>query len=137
MQFTECLPLKCVKTMKFIFTFIFSLGIILCFSQKVYKTPQGERYHLSTCNMVENVSEEITIQEALNRGLTPCKICKPPTVEGILQLAPNIARGQGVSVQCKGMTQRGTRCMHRTKLANGYCYQHNPDKKKIEISLKK
>jgi hypothetical protein len=27
-------------------------------------------------------------------------------------------------VQCKGITQSGTRCRHVTRIANGYCFQH-------------
>ena len=43
-------------------------------------------------------------------------------------------RAQGTNptgtVQCKGMTKKGTRCQHMTRIANGYCFQHNPDKNK-------
>jgi len=33
-------------------------------SQTVYKTPSGQKYHLATCRMVKNVSEEITVGKA-------------------------------------------------------------------------
>ncbi len=29
------------------------------FSQCIYKTPSGEKYHLSTCNVVKNVSTQV------------------------------------------------------------------------------
>ena len=32
-----------------------------------------------------------------------------------------------VTVQCKGLTKSGTRCKHMTRIANGYCFQHQPD----------
>ncbi len=48
-------------------------------SQTVYKTPSGKKYHLASCRMVTNVSQKLTLQEAINLGLTACKICEPPT----------------------------------------------------------
>lgn len=75
--------------------------------------------------MVENVSEKITLEQAIKSGLEPCKICRPGA--GQLNLSSdNKAVGQNVSVQCKGITKKGTRCLHKTHIANGYCYQHQP-----------
>ena len=43
-------------------------------SQTVYITPTGERYHLiSTCGGKN--SRPVSLEEALRRGLTPCKKC--------------------------------------------------------------
>jgi hypothetical protein len=101
--------------------------IVICLStnaQSVYKTPSGKKYHLASCRMVENVSEKLTVAEAVAIGLEPCKICKPETA------APgpdsNKAKGQTHTVQCKGITKAGTRCKHMTSIADGYCYQHRP-----------
>ena len=58
------------------FLLISSCGI----SQTVFKTPSGAKYHLSTCRMVKNVSQEITVVEAKELGLTPCKICNPENI---------------------------------------------------------
>jgi len=74
--------------------------------------------------MVKNVSEEITIQQAIELGLEPCKICNPPTTNAPLGVKK--AQGQNNTVQCKGLTKAGTRCKHMTSIANGYCYQHQP-----------
>jgi len=93
-------------------------------AQTVYKTPSGEKYHLATCHMVKNVSEKITVEEAKQLGLQPCKICKPPTV--LSGPSPNKQQGQSTTVQCRGTTKAGTRCRHMTSIANGYCYQHQP-----------
>jgi len=95
-------------------------------AQKVYKTPSGAKYHLGTCHTVKNVSEEITVEKARESGLQPCKICKPPTVT-TSNLSSNKAQGQARTVQCKGTTKAGTRCKHMTRIANGYCFQHQPD----------
>ena len=56
------------------------LGTLLSLSgkaQTVYKTPSGAKYHLASCRMVKNVSEEMTIEKARALGLEPCKICNP------------------------------------------------------------
>ncbi len=94
-------------------------------AQTVFKTPSGGKYHLASCRMVKNTSEEITVNKAMELGLQPCKICKP----GNIYASPSPvkkAQGQDITVQCKGYTKSGTRCKHMTKIANGYCYQHQP-----------
>lgn len=67
------------------------------------------------------------LQKQFSKRLTPCKICKPPLEENNLKLKPNTPRGESNSVQCMGITKKGTRCKHMTKIANGYCFQHNPE----------
>jgi hypothetical protein len=108
--------------------------IILCFlllsftvkSQNVYKTPSGAKYHLATCRMVKNVSQELTLADAVEMGLQACKICRPPTSSSANFVQKKNAKGESSSVQCKGMTKAGNRCKHMTRIANGYCFQHNP-----------
>lgn len=98
-----------------------------CFSQDVYKTPSGKRYHLSSCRMVENVSRKLVNVEAINTfKLTPCKICKPPAKDQLEKrlTGEDKSVGTSASVRCKGITKKGERCKHQTRLANGYCYQH-------------
>jgi hypothetical protein len=94
-------------------------------AQAVYKTPSGKKYHLATCRMVKNVSEKITLFEARELGLEPCKICNPQTL-GDSNDSSNKAQGESTTVQCHGITKAGTRCKHRTSIANGYCFQHQP-----------
>ncbi len=95
-------------------------------SQNLYKTPSGKKYHLASCRMVKNVSEKISPDQIRALGLTPCKICHPPSLSQIhFSNNPSKAVGQTrQSVRCKGRTKRGTRCKHRTHIANGYCFQH-------------
>lgn len=101
--------------------------------QLVYRTPYGSKYHLYACRMIENASDELTVEEALEQGLTPCSFCDPPALG---QSGKNIASitifhtmpgEKEESTQCMGTTQKGDRCLHSTKNANGYCPQHNPD----------
>lgn len=112
--------------MRYLLFIFFSLSIN---AQNVYKTPSGAKYHLGSCHMVENVSEKITLERAAELGLEPCKICKPQNYRMLgLKSSENRPQGQDQTVQCKGMTKKGTRCKHMTRIANGYCFQHNPDK---------
>ena len=94
-------------------------------AQTVFKTPSGAKYHLATCQMVRNVSEEITVGKAKELGLQPCKICKPQDIY-TGNTPVHKAQGEGLSSQCKGTTKAGTRCKHMTRIANGYCFQHKP-----------
>ncbi|MEO8770195.1 MAG: hypothetical protein ABI402_08925 [Ferruginibacter sp.] len=96
------------------------------FSQTVFKTPSGAKYHLATCRMVKNVSQEITIAEARELGLTPCKICNPENIYAANEQVNHKAQGEDKGVQCSGRTKSGARCKHMTKIGNGYCFQHQP-----------
>jgi hypothetical protein len=106
---------------------IFLLCTCLAKAQSFYKTPSGSKYHLSTCRMVRNVSDEITAAEAIKFGLQPCKICEPENIYAAGAPSPHKAQGQNITVQCKGMTKAGNRCKHMTSIGNGYCYQHQPE----------
>jgi hypothetical protein len=75
--------------------------------------------------MVKNVSEKITPKRALELGLEPCLICTPD-LNNLKPSTENKAKGKSTTVQCHGITKKGTRCKHHTSIANGYCYQHQP-----------
>ena len=78
--------------------------------------------------MIENVSRQISEEEAQKLGLQPCKICKPKIIS-VQSVGTSPKPGtQKESVQCKGTTKQGARCKHMTRIGNGYCFQHNPDK---------
>lgn len=114
-----------MKYIKFIALFILLICTsLLADAQLVYKTPNGAKYHLASCRMVKNASEKITVSKAQKLGLGPCKICNPPASPG----AQSVKAGQGqtTTVQCKGVTKTGNRCLHKTSIGNGYCYQHQP-----------
>lgn len=98
-------------------------------AQAVYVTPYGNHYHRGNCRMVENVSKELKLYDAIKRGYKPCKICKPPIMPNANNLSSNTARGKSNTVQCKGKTASGNRCKHMTSIANGYCFQHNPNRR--------
>jgi hypothetical protein len=110
---------------KLLFLLLLSVGAR---SQTFYKTPSGQKYHLGSCHTVKNVSQEITSQQAIELGLQPCKVCRPANIYGTGMAVPNKAKGQGNTVQCKGTTKAGTRCRHKTRIGDGYCFQHKRGK---------
>ena len=93
-------------------------------SAQVYKTPSGEKYHLATCRSVKNVSQELSLSDAVESGLTPCKICKPPVSKSVRLVSAKKAKGESNTVRCKGMTKAGNRCKRMTGIGGGYCFQH-------------
>ncbi len=113
-----------MKYLKIICLLLISLSVK---SQNVYKTPSGAKYHLATCRMVNNVSQEMTLTNAVETGLAPCKICHPPIIGNSFVVSSKKAKGESNTIQCMGTTKAGNRCKHMTSIANGYCFQHNPD----------
>lgn len=47
-------------------------------SSVVYRTRSGEKYHKATCSYVKGKAIPLTLKEAKEEGLTPCKVCQPP-----------------------------------------------------------
>ena len=47
----------------------------------VYIKEGGKKYHKKNCSLVKTGKTRITLSEALKKGYTPCKICKPQTAE--------------------------------------------------------
>ncbi len=74
-------------------------------AQSVYKTPSGHKYHTAQCRSVKNVSEKITLNEALKLGLSPCKICNPVSVP-LLAASKPVQGDAKITAQCKGMNSR-------------------------------
>lgn len=48
------------------------------YSQTVYVTDTGDKYHREGCSYLLS-SNPITLRQAINRGYTPCSRCNPPT----------------------------------------------------------
>lgn len=126
-----------IKSVISILVFIAATSIVT--AQSIYKTPSGKKYHLNSCRMVENVSKKLLTKNDISKsGLEPCKVCKPPIPTKILFSIDerNKSVGESESVRCIGITQKGTRCKHKTRLANGYCYQHTSQNKNKYNSVK-
>ena len=109
---------------RFLILFLFSVSTS---AQTVYKTPSGSNYHRSNCRMVKNVSSHLNLDKALQNGLSPCKICRPPFRQtlGIIS-KPKKTPGVNSQNQCHAKTQQGLRCKRKTKIGNNFCFQHPP-----------
>lgn len=45
--------------------------------KKVHVTATGEKYHRANCQYLRQSDYEITLKEAMRRGLEPCSVCNP------------------------------------------------------------
>ena len=43
----------------------------------VYRTNTGSKYHKAGCRYLKSSCTEITMDQAISMGLTPCKVCRP------------------------------------------------------------
>ncbi|MFC6267884.1 Ada metal-binding domain-containing protein [Frigoriflavimonas asaccharolytica] len=111
---------------KFLSLLFFALSLN-GYSQQVFTTPSGTKYHLATCRMARNVSYSSSVEKAVSKGFMPCKICKPPTSTKLSKgTSPKKAKGVNGLSQCKGKTKKGIRCKRKTRIGNDYCFQHIP-----------
>ena len=46
----------------------------------VFATRTGKKYHLDGCTFLNKSKIPMTLQEAVDKGLTPCTKCNPPTL---------------------------------------------------------
>ncbi|MEW6363159.1 MAG: MBL fold metallo-hydrolase [Acidobacteriota bacterium] len=46
--------------------------------ETVYITETGDKYHRGSCRYLSESKIKTTVCEALDKGYTPCKVCKPP-----------------------------------------------------------
>jgi hypothetical protein len=108
-------------------------------AQTVYITNTGAKYHQKSCQHLKRSSIEISLQDAINRGYDPCKVCRPTTkvVQKAAQTSSSSSSSSTTSsqnlssttesttsVQCSGTTKEGKRCKRMTTNSNGRCWQH-------------
>lgn len=102
--------------------------------QTVYVTKTGKKYHNSDCSSLSSSSFSLTLEEANNKGYTPCKRCKPPTsvsnsnTNEIKTLAPQRTtkkkESKTYSSRCIATTKKGTQCKRNAATGSNYCWQH-------------
>jgi hypothetical protein len=103
-----------------------AFGLILlafgtsAFSQQVYITRTGEKYHRDGCRYLSKSKIECSLDDAVEAGLSPCSVCKPSSSTQVKTKTPS----SNTSTQCTAKTQSGKRCSRMTKEANGRCWQH-------------
>jgi hypothetical protein len=81
------------------------------FSQTVYTSAKGEKYHTADCRL-SGEAAPVKLDDAKKAGKGACDICKPNEL------------GKAKLNQCSGKTQEGTRCKRMTANKNKKCYQH-------------
>lgn len=120
---------------KFLLIFFLLIGAVSIKAQTVYITKTGEKYHEKSCHHLSKFSISISLEDAKDRGYTPCKVCKPTTAvqrsstsntstTNSYQLNSRATQKTSVAVQCSATTQKGTRCKRMTTNDNGRCWQH-------------
>lgn len=126
-----------MKKQIFLLTIFITLLYSNILSQTVYITKSGEKYHNQGCRYLNKSAYSINLSDAIAKGYTACKICKPSTaikttsnknkqkVKQNSTLVSNSNSSQSVSVQCTALTKKGTRCKRMTKNVSGRCWQHN------------
>jgi hypothetical protein len=118
------------KILLIVFFFIMaSIG----YSQTVYVTKTGKKYHSANCRSLSKSSIPISLAEAQAKGYEPCKVCgggstSTPAQTSQQKKQPNTQTDSQSnttsSTQCKGSTKAGARCKRKTMSPNGYCSQH-------------
>jgi hypothetical protein len=81
------------------------------FSQTVYSSAKGEKYHTADCKLSGD-ADGMKLDAAKKAGKTACGICKPDE------------HTKDKVTQCTGKTADGTRCKRMTSSKGGKCYQH-------------
>jgi hypothetical protein len=96
----------------FVITVVLFLGLtIKSFSQTVYASDKGEKYHTADCKQSGD-AKDLTLAAAKKAGKTSCGICKPDE------------HLKDKTIQCSSKTADGTRCKRMTGSKEGKCFQH-------------
>ncbi len=100
-----------MKKIVFISLFLLLSVAYKGFSQTVYSSAKGEKYHTADCKLSGD-ADNTTVSAAKKAGKTQCSICKPDE------------HAKDKVSQCKGKTADGTRCKRMTSSKEKKCYQH-------------
>lgn len=108
---------------------IFSLLVSNGFSQTVYITKTGDKFHIESCRYLSKSSYPITLSDAKAKGYDACSVCRPTgTVTSTPSYTPTprvtTTAPTSQSVQCSATTKAGSQCKRMTKSSNGNCWQH-------------
>jgi hypothetical protein len=105
------------------------------FSQTVYITKTGAKYHSEGCRYLSKSKIAIDLSDAITKGYGACSVCKPATkLSNSTTPNTNITEKEvktpikqttnSGSVQCSAATKAGSRCKRTTTSSNGRCWQH-------------
>lgn len=130
-----------MKKYLILLTVLFSLLISNVFSQTVYITKTGKKYHSENCRYLSKSSYSISLTDAKGRGYDACSVCSPSsstnntsssktntspsqTTKKEAQTNNPPTKQSSQSVQCSATTKAGNQCSRMTKSSNGKCWQH-------------
>ncbi|CAN5433228.1 hypothetical protein BH10BAC4_BH10BAC4_23710 [soil metagenome] len=100
-----------MKKILVITLFLFFAVALKGFSQTVYASDKGQKYHTADCKLSGD-AKDMTLAAAKKAGKGACGICKPED------------HFKDKAAQCSGKTADGTRCKRMTSSKGGKCYQH-------------
>lgn len=120
-----------MKKTLLLLTFLFLL-VNTIYSQTVYITKTGTKYHNENCVYLSKSSRSIELKQAIDAGYQGCKVCKPIASNSSTNTSQNAVpqtyysqnNSSTSSVQCSGRTKKGLRCKRMTTSSSGRCYQH-------------
>jgi hypothetical protein len=105
---TKFNPMKKVVVL----TFVLFIGLaIKGYSQTVYASSKGEKYHTADCKLSGD-AEGMKLDAAKKLKKGACGVCKPDE-----HFKDKVS-------QCTGKTSDGTRCKRMTSSKGNKCYQH-------------
>ena len=130
-----------MKKKVLLLTLFLSFLFINVFSQTVYITNSGTKYHTEGCRYLSKSQIAINLSDAIDKGFGACKVCSPPTTVTStaktknqteptkkepqkVSTSSNSKSTQSASVQCSATTKAGAQCKRMTKSSNGKCFQH-------------
>ena len=96
------------------------------FSQTVYITKSGKKYHSVNCSSLKKSSIPIDLKEAVNRGYDACSKCNPPQLsennatvkEKSSSVSSSSTKSNVTSGRCQAITKKGTQCSRKAKLGS-------------------
>lgn len=108
---------------------------VLQYAQAVYITKSGTKYHSGGCSYLKSSSIQIDLKSALDKGLTPCSRCNPPTSvsgqsktdkspEQTIKKESSNTKTTTTRTRCLATTKKGTQCKRWAESGSNYCWQH-------------
>lgn len=121
-----------MKKQALLLTALLTLFLSNVFSQSVYITKHGKKYHMESCRYLRQSKIPIELNVAFARGFEACKVCNPP--KSVSSNQNNVGNNSqptiknenvsNINAQCSATTKAGSRCKRTTKSQNGFCWQH-------------
>jgi len=94
---------------------------------QIFITKTGKKYHLDGCRWLKSRIPS-TISGAVSKGLSPCKVCQPPTIDNTYSVPSPIYKTKPKTTvssgRCLATTQKGTQCKRKSASGRNYCWQH-------------